>query len=60
MKSMKIEEVRNFPFIEAPPPASINEALRCLVEHGALDTTSESITPLGQMLAQLPVEVAIG
>ena len=60
MKSMGIDDVRNFPFIETPSEQSMNEAIDCLVNHQALDGGSEKISPLGGMLAQLPVDVAVG
>ncbi|XP_076818876.1 putative ATP-dependent RNA helicase DHX34 [Clavelina lepadiformis] len=59
MKSMGISDVRSFSFIEPPPEGAMNDALRVLTEHGAIDS-DENITALGEMLAQLPVDVAIG
>ena len=59
MKSMGLDDVRSFLFIETPPESALNDALRGLQEHGALDE-KESITPLGHMLSQLPVDVSIG
>lgn len=59
MKSMGLNDVRSFSFIESPPEGALNDALRGLVEHGAIDS-SEEISPLGRMLSQLPVDVSIG
>ena len=56
---MGIDDVRSFSFIESPPEGALNDALRGLQEHGAVDE-DEKITPLGHMLSQLPVEVSIG
>lgn len=50
---------RTFPFIEPPPPASLETAIFYLRDQGALDS-SETLTPIGSLLAQLPVDVVIG
>ena len=48
-----------FPFIEAPSAASVETSIAFLKEQGAL-TENEKLTPIGQMLSQLPVDVVIG
>ncbi|XP_006142184.1 probable ATP-dependent RNA helicase DHX34 [Tupaia chinensis] len=59
MKSMSVGDPRTFPFIEPPPPASLETAILYLRDQGALDA-SEALTPIGSLLAQLPVDVVIG
>ncbi|XP_062968046.1 probable ATP-dependent RNA helicase DHX34 isoform X2 [Cynocephalus volans] len=59
MKSMSVGDPRTFPFIEPPPPASLETAILYLRDQGALDN-SEALTPIGSLLAQLPVDVVIG
>ncbi|XP_004867118.1 probable ATP-dependent RNA helicase DHX34 isoform X3 [Heterocephalus glaber] len=59
MKSMSVGDPRTFPFIEPPPPASLETAILYLRDQGALDA-SEALTPIGCLLAQLPVDVVIG
>ncbi|XP_075394093.1 putative ATP-dependent RNA helicase DHX34 isoform X2 [Tenrec ecaudatus] len=59
MKSMDVGDPRTFPFIEPPPPASLETAILYLRDQGALDST-EALTPIGSLLAQLPVDVVIG
>ncbi|KAM4825225.1 putative ATP-dependent RNA helicase DHX34 isoform 2-T4 [Thomomys bottae] len=59
MKSMSVGDPRTFPFIEPPPPASLETAILYLRDQGALDG-SEALTPIGSLLAQLPVDVVIG
>nr|XP_044989840.1 probable ATP-dependent RNA helicase DHX34 [Jaculus jaculus]XP_044989841.1 probable ATP-dependent RNA helicase DHX34 [Jaculus jaculus]XP_044989842.1 probable ATP-dependent RNA helicase DHX34 [Jaculus jaculus] len=59
MKSMSVGDPRTFPFIEPPPPASLETAILYLQDQGALDS-SEALTPIGCLLAQLPVDVVIG
>ncbi|KAM8790515.1 putative ATP-dependent RNA helicase DHX34 [Rhynchonycteris naso] len=59
MKSMSVGDPRTFPFIEPPPPASLETAILYLQDQGALDS-AETLTPIGSLLAQLPVDVVIG
>ncbi|KAL6089558.1 hypothetical protein STEG23_000439, partial [Scotinomys teguina] len=58
MKSMSVGDPRTFPFIEPRPP-SLETAILYLRDQGALDS-SEALTPIGCLLAQLPVDVVIG
>nr|KAG5694320.1 hypothetical protein BaRGS_035188 [Batillaria attramentaria] len=57
--SMGLPNVRKFPFIEPPDMSSIENAVRFLKEQGAL-AADETMTPIGQMLSMLPVDVVIG
>lgn len=59
MKSMGLGDPRVFPFLEPPPQASLEAALSYLKHQGALDS-AEALTPIGTLLAQLPVDVVIG
>ncbi|KFO96120.1 putative ATP-dependent RNA helicase DHX34, partial [Calypte anna] len=59
LKNMGLRDPRSFPFLEPPPPASLETSLRYLKEQGALDD-SEDLTPIGNLLAQLPVDVVVG
>ncbi|XP_066229946.1 probable ATP-dependent RNA helicase DHX34 [Saccopteryx leptura] len=59
MKSMSVGDPRTFPFIESPAPASLETAILYLQDQGALDS-AEALTPIGSLLAQLPVDVVIG
>ncbi|XP_072464225.1 probable ATP-dependent RNA helicase DHX34 [Notamacropus eugenii] len=59
MKSMELGDPRSFPFIEPPPAASLETAISYLRDQGALDA-SEHLTPIGNLLSQLPVDVVIG
>ena len=59
MVSLGITHIREFPFIEPPPASNVENSIHFLKQQGAL-TDSESLTPIGQMLAQLPVDVVIG
>lgn len=59
MKSMGLGNPRIFPFIEQPPLSSLETAIHYLRDQGALDE-SEELTPIGNLLAQLPVDVVVG
>lgn len=56
---MGLGDPRTFPFLEPPPAASLETAVRYLREQGALDE-AEELTPIGTLLAQLPVDVVVG
>ena len=59
MKQMKLGDPRTFNFIEKPPEANLEKSYETLKMHSALDQ-DEKLTPLGEALAQLPVDVVIG
>ncbi|XP_015771994.1 PREDICTED: probable ATP-dependent RNA helicase DHX34 [Acropora digitifera] len=59
MVSLGVTNVREFPFIEPPPVSNVENSIHFLKQQGAL-TESEKLTPIGHMLAQLPVDVVIG
>ncbi|NXK00358.1 DHX34 helicase, partial [Corythaixoides concolor] len=59
LKSMGLGDPRTFPFLEPPPSSSLETAIRYLKDQGALDE-AEDLTPIGNLLAQLPVDVVVG
>ncbi|CAL1528445.1 unnamed protein product [Lymnaea stagnalis] len=59
MISMGLPDARKFPFIEPPSMSSLENSILFLKEQGAL-ASDESLTPIGQMLSMLPVDVVIG
>ncbi|KAM9514303.1 putative ATP-dependent RNA helicase DHX34 [Guaruba guarouba] len=59
LKSMGLGDPRTFPFLEPPPSSSLETAVRYLKDQGALDE-AEQLTPIGNVLAQLPVDVVVG
>ncbi|KAL1139225.1 hypothetical protein AAG570_006211, partial [Ranatra chinensis] len=59
MMAMGLPDVRKFPFLEIPPSANIENAVTSLKQHCAL-TLNEKLTPIGEMLAQLPVDIPLG
>lgn len=56
---MGLGDPRTFPFLEPPPSSSLETAVRYLKDQGALDE-AEQLTPIGNILAQLPVDVVVG
>ncbi len=59
MKSLRLGQVEDFPFIEPPLRKAIADGYQLLNELGAVDDDNE-ITPLGQTLARLPLDPRVG
>jgi HrpA-like RNA helicase len=57
--ALNLGNVRKFPYIEPPATSNIETSVSFLIDQNAL-TSSEKLTPIGKMLAQLPVDVIIG
>jgi ATP-dependent helicase HrpA len=55
MKALRLGDVEDFPFIEAPPPKAISDGYQLLTELGAV-TDDRALTPVGQELAKLPLD----
>ena len=55
MKSLKLGDVRSFPFVQAPPNRAIVDGVGLLKELNALDD-KERLTDVGRALARLPVD----
>ncbi|XP_018573100.1 probable ATP-dependent RNA helicase DHX34 [Anoplophora glabripennis] len=62
MISLGLADIANFPFIEKPAAKSLEEGLEKLKFTGALELEREclALTPLGDALSQLPVDLSIG
>ncbi len=60
MKSLRLGDVEDFPFLEAPLPRMIADGYQLLAELGAIDETSKVLTPVGHELAKLPLDPKIG
>ncbi|HJU37941.1 MAG TPA: ATP-dependent RNA helicase HrpA, partial [Tahibacter sp.] len=59
MLNLRLGEVDQFPFVEAPPERAIGDGYRRLAELGAIDERKR-LTAIGKTLAQLPIDVALG
>ncbi len=58
MKSLKIGEVEDFPFLEPPTPRMIADGYQLLAELGAVDERNQ-LTPVGWQLAKFPTDPRI-
>ncbi|MGC9236474.1 MAG: ATP-dependent RNA helicase HrpA [Thiomonas sp.] len=59
MKSLGLDAIEDFPFIDAPPGKAIADGYQLLAELGAVDARN-ALTPLGRELARLPLDPRIG
>lgn len=59
MLAMGLPNIKLFPFIEPPPRDSLETSIISLKSHSAL-TSDENLTPIGELLAQLPLDVTLG
>lgn len=61
MLSLKLGDVRQFPFIDPPGPRAINEGWETLEEVGAVAKKNEAqLTEIGWILAKLPLDPRLG
>ena len=58
MKALKIGNVEDFPFLEAPAPRMIADGYQLLAELGAVDELND-LTPVGRELARFPIDPRI-
>ena len=58
MKSLKIGDVENFPFLQPPQPRMIVDGYQLLAELGAVDENNR-LTPIGWRLAKFPIDPKI-
>ncbi len=58
MKSLKIGDVENFPFIQPPLPRMIADGYQLLAELGAVDDNN-ALTAIGWRLAKFPIDPKI-
>jgi len=59
MKSLRLGEVEDFPFLEAPSGRAIADGYQLLTELGAVDEHNQ-LTQIGRTLASLPLDPRIG
>jgi ATP-dependent helicase HrpA len=59
MLSLKLGEVADFAFVDAPSERAIADGYRRLAELGAVDA-DKRLTDTGRTLAKLPIDVALG
>ena len=59
MMSLRLGDVSDFPFLEAPRPKAISDGFQLLNELGAV-TEDHSLTPIGHELSKLPLDPRVG
>lgn len=59
MKSLHLSDVRDFPFVEPPPVRAISDGYDLLVELNAVNSRGGDLTPVGEQLARLPLDVRL-
>jgi ATP-dependent helicase HrpA len=59
MMSLRLGDVADFPFLEAPRPKAISDGFQLLNELGAV-TEDSSLTPMGKELSKLPLDPRVG
>lgn len=59
MKSLRLPDVREFPFLSPPSARAINEGHRTLEEVGAMEKQGD-LTQVGHKLAKLPLDPRLG
>ena len=59
MKSLRLGDVDDFPFVEPPPRRAIADGYQLLAELGAVDDANE-LTPIGWELTKLPLDPRVG
>ncbi len=59
MKSLRLGDVEEFPFLEPPPRRAIADGYQLLAELGAVDDSNE-LTPIGWELTKLPLDPRVG
>ena len=55
MKALRLGDIENFPFIEAPPRKAISDGYQLLLELGAV-SAEHALTATGQELAKMPLD----
>ncbi len=58
MKALKLDDIEQFPFVEAPPGRAVADGYQLLQELGAIDDANR-LTETGRTLAKLPLDPRI-
>ncbi len=58
MKSLRLGDIENFPFLDPPQKRAVDEGYRVLEELGALD--GDRLTQIGEQLGRLPLDPRLG
>ncbi|MGI6796292.1 ATP-dependent RNA helicase HrpA [Gordonia sihwensis] len=63
MLSLRLGDINDFPFVQAPDPRAVRDGMAQLSELGAVtgtDSASARLTKIGKQLARLPVDPRLG
>jgi len=58
MGALKLGDIEDFPFVDAPASRMIADGYQLLAELGAVDE-ARALTPVGQQLAKLPIDARV-
>ena len=58
-KALRLGDVREFPFVQAPPPKAFADGFAILQEFGAISEDNE-LTEVGRSLSRLPIDPKLG
>lgn len=58
-KALRLGDVREFPFVQAPPPKAFADGFAILQELGAISEDNE-LTEVGRSLSRLPIDPKLG
>ena len=56
IKSLKISDVVNFPYISKPDVEGLKSSIEILTLIGALSGSSQEITKIGELLIKIPID----
>jgi ATP-dependent helicase HrpA len=59
MKALRLGDIEDFPFLEAPPRKAVSDGYQLLLELGAV-TAEHALTATGQELAKMPLDPRLG
>ncbi len=60
MADLKLGAIESFPFLDPPPRRAVADAVKELMELGALEPQTQRLTDVGKVLARLPLDPHLG
>lgn len=60
MADLGLGEVASFPFLDPPPRRAVEGAYQELIELGAIEGQTRQLTPVGKLLARMPIDPHLG
>jgi ATP-dependent helicase HrpA len=59
MKALRLGDIEDFPFLDAPPRKAVSDGYQLLLELGAV-SAEHALTAIGQELAKMPLDPRLG